>query len=140
MPFKNITESQKIIRDRGRLEEVIKIFRFGAVGVTATVVHIAVSLTLNLKFGVLPQLSHTFALFIACIVSFLGHHSFSFRSEKSRLLTLPRFLFATILSYACSALVLTFLQHVGTEPGISLTVSALVVPFFSYIINRNWVF
>lgn len=121
-------------------QEVRRVVRFGFVGLAATGIHILVALVLNTVFAVEAQLANLAAFGTAILLSFFGHHSFSFRSEKSRSQTLPRFFVAAGSGYLASAFILSQLQSAEYQTVVSLVVSALFIPAVSYVVNRFWVF
>lgn len=133
--------SQTPARRQPRLnKDLSQIVRFGLVGMFATAVHMGVSLLLNLGLGVAAQPSNLAAFCVAFLVSFFGHHNFSFKSKKNHAQTLPRFAVAAISGYLSSALALAIFQTMGIPSGVSLVLSAGVVPVVTFFINKFWVF
>ena len=125
---------------RGLRREALQVFRFGLIGVLATAVHMTVALVLNVGLGVAPQAANLAAFATAFVVSFLGHHSFSFRSTQRRSRTLPRFVVAAGSGYLASAALLAQLEATSLPTATSLIVSAGVIPAVSYLVNKYWVF
>jgi putative flippase GtrA len=121
-------------------KDLSQIFRFGLVGLIATSAHMGVALLSNLGFGVAAQPSNFVAFCAAFLVSFIGHHNFSFRSRKNHIQTLPRFGVAAASGYLSSAVALGIFQAMGMPSGVSLLLSAGVVPAVSFLLNRSWVF
>lgn len=121
-------------------KETFQIMRFGMVGISATLLHLCIALTLNFVFGVSPQAANLIAFSCALIVSFLLHHSFSFRSTRKRAEALPRFFVAAGSGYLASAVGLAQLETMSLPTSISLILSACLIPAVSYFVNRYWVF
>lgn len=121
--------------------EAFRIVRFAAVGMAATAVHLAVSLTLATGFGVPDQRANFLAFGTAFWFSFWGQYHWTFRSKASYRKTLPRFLLVAVAGYSASAMVIEGLLEINAiSREIRLSVAALAVPTITYLLNRFIVF
>ena len=116
--------------------------RFGAVGLLATLVHVAVGLGLAGAFGIAPLAANFAAFSVAVLVSYLGNRGWTFGLDGSgRLDQLPKFLVTAVLGLALNqALVFVLVERLGWSYGAALAVVVAVVPLVSFAANRWWVF
>ena len=128
------------MRDVDIRTEAFRLVRFSIVGGGATIVHMAVSLSLAGVFSFAAQIANLIAFLTAFCVSFLGHYFYTFKSQQAMSRVIPKFAIAAISGYAASALLLFLLRYVDIAGQIKLILAAMVVPIVSYLINRFWVF
>ncbi|MEM1346237.1 MAG: GtrA family protein [Pseudomonadota bacterium] len=121
--------------------EVGRILRFAAVGLAATAVHLSVALVLAGLFGVPAQAANLAAFVAAFWVSYIGHYHFSFQSSARHTRAFWRFLGVALAGFAAGALALEATAHLTDWGDLArLTISAMLVPAVSYIVNRLFVF
>jgi len=115
--------------------------RFVAIGILATLVHMAAALALHV-IGKLPIMAaNVTAFLLAFSVSFAGNYYWTFQARGSFRKSLGRYLL--IAGGACIAnnLVLAGLlraQHIDAIRAI--VISAAVVPVCTYVLSRLWAF
>ncbi|MEH6834394.1 MULTISPECIES: GtrA family protein [Falsihalocynthiibacter] len=117
------------------------VLKFGLVGGLATLVHITVGI-LWIRFGLNPLVANFLAYITALIVSFWGHHSFTFNNHNLPLgKTAPRFLTTSALGFLLNELILASLVGLNLmSPSSALALATLLVAGFTYLLSRRWVF
>lgn len=119
--------------------EIGAIFRFGLVGVVATLTYLGLSLLL-LDWGLLPQLVNLIAFLASIATSYLGHYFFTYRASGSHARLSSRFVTVNIaLSLLCSLLHQVVLW-IGASAQLSALVVAVVYPLLSFLLNHFWAF
>jgi len=125
-----------------RLLDAARAFRFGVVGIAATVAYLGLVNLLAVPVGPLtPFHAHLVALCISISVSYLGHHAFTFaRKGRHRVyfsrfaaITALLFVLSSVLAYVCDAML-----HLSAAV-ISLTITVLY-PAASYLLHTLWTF
>lgn len=121
--------------------ELAQISRFFSVGLLATIVHLVVSISLVSLFGGFEQSANLIAFLTAFGVSFIGHHTWTFRSHAKLVEIFPRFTGVAISGYVGSACVLFILHlmQLWTQE-IRVTLAAFTVPVITYIGHKFLVF
>lgn len=122
-------------REAGRLT------RFGMVGLLTTGLHMLIALGLVSALGWPVQRANLVAFACALMVSFLGHHHWSFRSDAGYGRTGPRFLLAAGAGYGASVVLIALLGP--ALPGnrqLVVVIGGLAIPAVSYLANRLFVF
>ena len=115
--------------------------RFGAVGATATLLHLATALALVNHAGFSVQAANLAAFLTALSASFFGHYHFSFRSDAPYRSAAPRFLLVSVAAYLASALLIAVLAAMPIVPqNLVIVLACLVIPAASYAANRLFVF
>lgn len=121
--------------------ELLRLARFGLVGVAATLVHMAVSISLVAGADWPLQRANLVAFACGLALSFFGHYHFSFFSRTPYRTVLPRFVLVSVLGYLCSTLAIALLAR--AFPGhrvLAVTLGSLLIPAVSYLVNRFFVF
>lgn len=116
--------------------------RFGAVGVAATVSYFSITALLGHPIaGFDPIVAHTLGVATSLIVSYWGHHRFTFRADGAHSFYLPRFVLVSAVLYLLSTAAMAFgrygmvLNHTLVTAGI-----AIGYPIMSYLLNALWTF
>lgn len=122
------------------LAEAWRITRFGIVGVTALVTHMAVAWLVLERLTASPYAASLIGFLVAFCVSFLGHHHFTFAEEQGYVKTLPRFFAVAVSGFLTSLVVLKAVESHGLPKTVSLMVSILVIPALTYVAARLWAF
>lgn len=117
------------------------VLKFGLVGGMATLVHITVGI-LWIRFGLNPLVANFLAYLTALVVSFWGHHSFTFNNHNQPLAkTAPRFLSTSVLGFLMNELILASVVGLNLmSPSSALTLATLLVAAFTYLLSKRWVF
>jgi putative flippase GtrA len=119
-----------------------QIGRFFVVGILATATHYLVAM---LWLGwVSVWLANLLGYLAAVAVSYFGHQRITFRvpvAEVSHQRQAPRFLLTSLGGLAISYLVLLALNMLLSAPDwLSLACVVTLVPVYTYIANKYWVF
>lgn len=120
---------------------IVRLFRFGIVGVAATVTHAAILWALVETVQMRPSIATVIGFLIAFNVSYFGHYYFTFRSTESHRRALPGF-----AATATAGAVLNWLIFViGTDVvdwnyWIAFGISIVLVPIFVFFVSRRVAF
>ncbi|MCA1661538.1 MAG: GtrA family protein [Novosphingobium sp.] len=126
-------------RWRLRPGELGAIFRFGLVGIAATLTYLAASLVL-LEWNIAARAANLIALLCGTLASYLGHYFFTYRADERHLRLGGRFVAVTVgLTLLCVALHHAALGLGASPPGAALLV-ALAYPPLSFALNHFWAF
>lgn len=118
-----------------------QVFRFGVVGVSATIVHFVVALVMNEQFGVSPLWSNLIAFACAWPVSYLGNYFWTFDTDSNHGKSILRFAIAAICGLLLSQLIVWVVaEYMGYSLRIALIPALMLVPVFSFVMSRYWVF
>lgn len=116
--------------------------RFGLVGALATVIHLVVALLLVSRVQNLNILyANITAFVVASIFSFAGNYYWVFKSSKNIISSVCRFFAIAGAAFAFNMGVLVWLVAIeGVTSFAAIVLSAAVIPFITFLINRLWVF
>lgn len=113
---------------------------FGAVGIAATLTHVAVAWAMFAQAGQPVLVANLLGAFAAFFVSFLGHARFTFRTRRPLHRSAPRYAVLTMVSFGLTSAIMTFVESRALS-GLVYAVAVLcVVPPTSFAIARLWVF
>lgn len=122
-------------------EELFLASRFTLVGIGATLIHMSVVCCLIVQVNVRPLLANLVAFLTAFTFSFIGQHRWTFRSNRRYGSALPRFLTVSLVAFLVNNFVLVVLLDSGILPPVLTAVlSASLIPVFTYLVGRFWVF
>ena len=120
------------------LEEM---FRFGVVGVTATIVHVGMVVLLVEVLGLAPIWANALGFLTALPVSYVGNFHWTFGAEGQHRRRIPRFAFTQTSGLAGSqAIMFLVVDVMGLHYGIALATAVAIVPASTYLMSRIWVF
>ena len=123
------------------LGELLTVTRFGIVGAVATLVHLSCARLLVARAGWDPYLANLTAFGCAFVVSFVGQYRWTFRSRRRPGSAFRRFLGVSVGAFLLSTLGLYLLLRVTAQPApAAVSLAALSIPVFTYLLNRLWVF
>lgn len=115
--------------------------KFGIIGVVATLTHLCVALVLNEIFGIVALWSNFTAFLAAWPVSYLGNRGWTFNTNLAHQHSIPRFGVASLSGLLLSQLIVWFVADVmGYGLRLALVPALVIVPAFSFLANRYWVF
>lgn len=116
-----------------------EVFRFGVVGVTATLVHF---LVLNGAVGAIGTvLANGFAFCCAVGVTYFGQSIWVFKQQPLNLYRLRRFMVSAIGGLGANMGLMAILaEGVGWHHNLVFALSLVVVPSFLFFLNKFWVF
>ena len=114
---------------------------FGIVGVISTLIYLAVSLfcARGLELVALPSsiIGHS----VATVWSFLGHHRLTFQREGQYGHYGRRFFVLMVLNYLANMAIVQIVSGwLGYSDTASFIAVALLIPGFSYLVSKFWVF
>jgi len=119
---------------------------FAIVGFSAMGVHFLAVTQLFIPLGLPPLIANTGGFLIAFIVSFFGHHHFTFRSEKAlgvrpMLQSAQRFFIVAITSFLLNQVIFYLLLKYSTlSLDVALAITLIVVAIATYITSKLWAF
>lgn len=126
----------------GTILDVARAIRFGVVGLTATAAYLALVNLLAVPVGPLaPFPAHLVALSSATVLSYAGHHSFTFRRKGGHGLYLSRFTLVTAGLFLFTSAVAFACDRWGHYPASVISVVvAILYPATSYLVHCLWTF
>ena len=118
-----------------------QLWRFGIVGIAATLTHILVAIGF-VELAGLPVLMANFLAFAAALcVSYGGNHRWTFERSGAHRRHLPRFVAVATGGLALNQFILWALAiRGGADYRLALGVAVLVVPALSFAVSRAWAF
>ena len=121
--------------------DVVQIFKFGVVGILATLIHVMTALYMHDVVGLSPMRSNFIAFLVASSPSYLGNWLWTFDQKGTAAHTFPRFL---ALSGSCfclsQALVYTTVEVMGFPMWLGMLPVVSIVPAVSYWLSRTKIF
>ena len=122
-------------------QAALQVFRFGVVGICATLVHMTMALLMNENFGVSPLWANLGAFLTAWPVSYIGNYFWTFGTTTSHGKSFFRFAFAAISGLMLSQIIVWGVADMmGYSLRVALVPALIMVPMFSFTISRFWVF
>ena len=121
--------------------DIGEITRFGAVGVAASVLHIGVALTL-IRIGALGVYgANAVAFLVALVVSYFGHHRWTFDREGRHAEHFPRFVATAILGFILNqCIILLSIEVFGLAYWAGILIVVATVPGIVYLLCKLWAF
>ena len=126
-----------------RLSEMLRLFRFGIIGLMAAAIHYWVVVALVELGGLAPLLANVGGFATAFWCSFFGHRHWTFADRRSTNASRSffRFLATAILGFLLNQLLFyLLLTHVNLPYYISLAIVVAVVAVLTYVLSRLWAF
>ena len=121
--------------------EILRIVRFGFVGVIATLIYAVVAYLSAKGRWVGPLTATTLGYAAAFVVSYFGHLRCSFSVAPDHRVYLWRFVLVTAVTFGFSLCVTWVVTDVmRLSYAIAIFTVAIFVPPTSYLCNRFWVF
>lgn len=123
------------------LVELLTASRFAIVGAVATSVHLTIVWTAISEFAANPIKANIAAFLVALLVSFTGHYYWTFSSCQNPFRALLRFMLLASAALIFNTVLLSaILASSKFEPEVAAATAALLIPVFTYICSRLWVF
>ncbi|CAM3106755.1 Putative flippase GtrA (transmembrane translocase of bactoprenol-linked glucose) [Paracoccus aminovorans] len=115
--------------------------RFALTGGVATLVHLAIAIML-IRLGVAPLIGNAAAFATAFMVSFWGHHLFTFAGHGVDVQnSLSRFVIVAVLGFIANESSLALLLKFAAVPAeLALLVSTLIAAVLTFFLSRYWAF
>jgi len=121
--------------------EAGRVFRFGFIGVLATLICPAVTTFAIEMLDVRPWLGAVLGQAASFSTSYFGHDSYSFKVDSDRKRFLLRFLLFSVFAFVLSVGTTWILTTaVGLSYGVAVAVVCILIPATSCLCNRYWVF
>ncbi len=119
----------------------VRLFRFGVVGVSATLTHAAILWALVESVQMRPSLATVIGFLVAFNVSYFGHYYFTFRSTQPHKRALPGF----ALTATAGAVLNWLIFVIGTDLldwnyWITFLIAIASVPIFVFFVSRRVAF
>jgi len=120
---------------------IAEIFRFGIVGIIASVLHILTALTL-LGAGLMgPYGANAAAFCVALIASYIGHHRWTFQREGGHAEHFPRFVTTALLGFALNqGIIAIAIEFFNLPYWIAILIVVATVPAIVYLLCKLWAF
>jgi putative flippase GtrA len=119
-----------------------EVLRFALVGAAATCAHYGVALLLARHLNLYG--ANLLGYLAAVAISYFGHQRYSFRvapGDISHQRQLPRFIAGSLGGLALSYLLLALMKDLlGAPAWLSLAVAVGLVPVYTFLFNKLWVF
>lgn len=124
-----------------RRSDILLVLRFGLVGIAATAAYLGLGLLL-IETGFLPLvIGNALAFTAAVLVSYLGHHRFTFRADGEHGFHFPRFVAITVtLFLASNMLLLAAVERFALRPVVGMLLVAVLYPLASFALHNAWTF
>ncbi|MEQ5788891.1 GtrA family protein [Erythrobacter sp. NFXS35] len=113
---------------------------FGAVGICATLVHVALAWTLIERVMLDGLLANACGAAAAFSVSYLGNARITFRSGRGLSGRPVRYLAVTLVSLALSSAILSLVEHAGLPTYAYAVIVVLTVPPTTFLLAKFWAF
>ena len=121
--------------------ELLRLLRFGAVGLLAAAVHYWVVIGLVELLQIAPLKANFGGFAVAFWFSYLGHRHWTFADHGAGSGSFVRFLITALLGFFLNQfLFYLLLQHVRLPYYISLAIVVVVVAIMTYVLSRLWAF
>lgn len=118
----------------------LEAIRFGLIGLCATVTYLLVSL-ISHHAGLQAYFASLIGYLASVGISYFGHSSFTFRSDRPHRSKGPRFLVVTFFVFALTNVIIFFVTGPLGQPfAIATLVVAISIPVLTWLLSRFWVF
>jgi putative flippase GtrA len=122
-----------------QIQFVARAIRFVAVGLTATLVHIAIAALCIEAFAVKPAPANVCAFLGATGISYVGHTYWSFQKTSSST-NLLRFVVVLAVGVLLSATVSGTVAYMHFNHWVGIVAVVLVVPPVTFILHSSWTY
>ena len=110
--------------------------RWGFVGVTTTLIDYILFISF---YRILPSifLANLFSTFVATLINYFGHHTWTFKSEQKMTRSSARYMLNLIFWWVVSTIIIKILVVVGIDFRLAkLTPLILIVPANYFVLNH----
>ena len=116
-----------------------RVWRFGVVGVAATIVHVAVGMGLHHGAGASPLWANGVAFSVAVVVSYLGQTRLTFPEASAGAAAFLRFLAVALLGFGLNQMIVWIVTGpLGGPYWIALAIVIATVPMVTFLSLRHW--
>lgn len=129
-----------------RLIELLRVLRFGIVGLTAAAVHYWVVIALVELLHIAPLQANAGGFIVAFWVSYFGHRHWTFSDVVATHVqgahpSFLRFLLVAVLGFCMNELLFyLLLRYAGWPYYLALAVVVFTVAVLTYVLSRLWAF
>jgi putative flippase GtrA len=128
-------------RLRAFLDQGVVLWRFGMVGVSATLLYFVIASLLNMTGAMEPVAVNATAAAISIAVSYIGHHRFTYGLSGEHLSYLSRYFGVTVSLYLASCGLAHALNHgLRMAPFQITAVITVLYPAASFALHHLWTF
>ncbi len=125
--------------------EMLRVLRFGIVGLTAAAVHYWTVIALVELFDAAPLRANVGGFVVAFWVSYFGHRHWTFSDTREEGLgqaaSFLRFLSVAVLGFLVNELLFFVLLHTTRMPYyVALAIVVLTVAAMTYVLSKLWAF
>ena len=118
-----------------------QIATFGTAGVIATLVHVAIGVTLNRFVGLTPFTSNLIAFPVATCVTLFGNSRLTFRGHGGGVKSLARALATVLFGLVLNQIIVVVVTDLlGYTYEIALIVIIAAVPAITFLLFKFWAF
>lgn len=118
------------------------LFRYGIVGVVASVVHFSIALTAKEYLQLHYFVSHLFGFIFGLFTAYFGHYFYSFKDDQHHGKRFPKFLvtaLVALLLHQGGVYILVNYAQLDYSTRV-LPLLVVTVPIFTFLLNKFWVF
>lgn len=120
---------------------VRQLFRFGIVGLSAAFIHFSTVVILVQNFALPPLIANVFGFAVSFQLSYWGHRLWTFQDSSTlHRIALPRLLFVQLLNFAANEALFFVFLAMKLPYMIALIIVLTVLPLFTFISSKLWVF
>jgi len=121
--------------------EVLRILRFGGVGIVATLTYVVVTTALIELLAASIMTATVIGNLTAILVSYFGHLHVTFQVPPYHRIFLPRFLFTAAVGMLINVGIAWLFSVVFAIPYQAIIAIVLVaLPLASYLVSRYWIY
>jgi putative flippase GtrA len=118
-----------------------RVFRFGAVGIASTLIHVTVALLLSGILSVGNLEANFFGFCTAWSVSYLGNYYWTFLASSRHRVSMPRFALTSLTCLITSLLIVQWTtRYLGWPFFVSQLIIVAAIPLLSFALSALWVF
>jgi putative flippase GtrA len=118
------------------------LFRYGIVGVVASIIHGAVSYIVVTTFDVYYLYAHSVGFVFGLFTAYFGHYFYSFNDKKKHKQRFPKFLIIALVAFTIhevGAFILVDYNGLDYSTRV-LPFLVIFVPVLTFLLNKFWVF
>lgn len=119
----------------------LRLLRFSVVGLFATVTHVAIAFFTQRALGAAPVTANAVGFACAFLISYFGHHRWTFARRGNHRTHLRRFLAVSLIAYLVSHLItIAVTGWFGLSYEMALAAILVAVPATTYLASNFWAF
>lgn len=118
-----------------------KFIRYGVVGATGTIIHLALLFLLVEVCSLHPVVASSGAFIVVIIVSYYLNYTWTFQAKNSHSKTLVKYLAVCAIGFGLNAgIMFIFVDLLQLWYLFGQIVSIIVIPISNFILNSRWAF